>query len=108
MLPVGETTSSRFRPSSTRPRHGSGYCIWWTRMDLAYLTIKEAAALLERRELTSVELTRAALERIDWLDPGLRAFLLVTPDVALAQAREADAAIERGEAGPLTGVPMAL
>ena len=74
----------------------------------AYLTIGEAAALLANREISAVELTKQALHRIEDLDPHLHAFLTSTPDVALLQAREADRRIARGEAGPLTGIPMAL
>jgi aspartyl-tRNA(Asn)/glutamyl-tRNA(Gln) amidotransferase subunit A len=48
------------------------------------------------------------LRRIDSIDAEVHAFLLTTPDVALLQAREADRRIARGEAGPLTGIPMAL
>jgi aspartyl-tRNA(Asn)/glutamyl-tRNA(Gln) amidotransferase subunit A len=76
--------------------------------DTAYLTIEEAASLLARGESSAVELTQRALKRIDEIDSELHAFLLTTPDVALLQAREADRRIARGEAGPLTGIPMAL
>jgi aspartyl-tRNA(Asn)/glutamyl-tRNA(Gln) amidotransferase subunit A len=48
------------------------------------------------------------LRRIDSIDAEVHAFLLTTPDVALLQAREADRRIARSEAGPLTGIPMAL
>ncbi len=72
------------------------------------LTAHEAADLLARRELSSVELTRAAFERIHALDGSIHAFLTLTEDEALAQARAADERIARGEAGPLTGVPAAL
>lgn len=72
------------------------------------MSIGEAAGLLERREVSSVELTEAALRRVEALEPEIGAFLLVTPDVALLQAREADARLARGEGTTLTGVPMAL
>jgi aspartyl-tRNA(Asn)/glutamyl-tRNA(Gln) amidotransferase subunit A len=48
------------------------------------------------------------LNRIAELDPQLHAFALVTPDLALKQASEADKRLGRGEGGPLTGVPLAL
>ena len=76
-------------------------------MDIASLTIAEAHDLLARRELTSVELTRAALSRIEEARP-LNAFIRVTPDVALLDAERADRRIARGEGGLLTGIPMAL
>jgi aspartyl-tRNA(Asn)/glutamyl-tRNA(Gln) amidotransferase subunit A len=53
-------------------------------------------------------LTRAALERIDRLNGTLNAFLTVTKDLALLQARQADARLARGEQGALLGIPMAL
>ncbi|GAC1401826.1 MAG: Asp-tRNA(Asn)/Glu-tRNA(Gln) amidotransferase subunit GatA [Chloroflexota bacterium] len=73
-----------------------------------YLTISEAGALLRRREISSVELVRDHLERIDKLNPALNAYLSVTPDFALVQAARADAKLARGEGNPLTGIPMAL
>jgi|FLYL01.1.fsa_nt_gi aspartyl-tRNA(Asn)/glutamyl-tRNA(Gln) amidotransferase subunit A len=73
-----------------------------------YLTVTEAAELLRRRELSSVDLTRAAFERIARLDGEINAFLTLTEEQALAQARAADERIERGEATPLTGIPGAV
>ena len=61
------------------------------------------------RELSSVEATEAYLRRIEAHDGVLRAYLTVTGDMALAQAKEADAEIGRGRRrGPLHGVPIAL
>ena len=71
-------------------------------------TISQAAGMLARRETSSVELTRACLERIDALEGRIRAFVTVTPELALRQAEEADRRIAAGEAGPLTGVPMQI
>ena len=73
-----------------------------------YLTVHEAADLLARREVSSVELTRAALERIAALDDRIHAFLTLTEEEALAQAHVADQRIAKGEAGPLTGIPAAI
>ena len=75
---------------------------------LHYLAAHEAADLLARREVSSVELTRAAFERVRALDDSLNAFLTLTEEEALAQAEAADERIARGEAGPLTGVPGAI
>ncbi len=73
------------------------------------LSIHEAADLLRRREISSVELTRAHLERIDALDDTLRAFITRTPDLALQQAEAADRRIAAGEnVTPLTGIPLAI
>jgi aspartyl-tRNA(Asn)/glutamyl-tRNA(Gln) amidotransferase subunit A len=76
--------------------------------DFAHLTLAETAGLLRRGEVSSVELTHAALERVHAVDEHVDAFLLVAPDVALAQAREADALLARGAGNPLTGVPMGM
>jgi len=75
--------------------------------ELAYATIRELGARFRRRELSPVELVRAQLARIEALDPSLRAFVTLTADQALADARAAEAALRRGAAGPLTGVPVA-
>ncbi|MGZ8249422.1 Asp-tRNA(Asn)/Glu-tRNA(Gln) amidotransferase subunit GatA [Methylomagnum sp.] len=70
-------------------------------------TIAELALGLRKKEFSSVELTQAFLARIKQYDPVLNCFVTVTEAEALAQAQAADAAIARGEAGPLTGVPIA-
>ncbi len=72
------------------------------------LTIHEAAELLRRREITSLELTESVLHRIQETEPRLHAFITITADLALAQARQADERLDRGEAHPLTGVPAAI
>ncbi|RJQ74066.1 MAG: Asp-tRNA(Asn)/Glu-tRNA(Gln) amidotransferase subunit GatA [Desulfobacteraceae bacterium] len=77
-------------------------------MDLYALTIAQAHDLLKRRDISALELTRAVLERIDAVEPRIRAFLTVTADQALADARNADAAMARGHMAPLTGIPIAL
>jgi aspartyl-tRNA(Asn)/glutamyl-tRNA(Gln) amidotransferase subunit A len=79
-----------------------------TDQPLHYLTAHEAADLLARREVSSVDLTRAAFERIQAVDDSVHAYLTLTEDDALAQAEAADERIARGEAGPLTGIPAAV
>ena len=69
-------------------------------------TIAELGALLEQGALSSVELTSAVLEAIEQT-ASLNAFISVTPEAALAEAHAADAARARGDAGPLTGIPIA-
>ena len=77
--------------------------------DPHFLTIAEAAPLIERRALSPVELTRAFLDRIAALDPQLNAYLLVTADRAMDQARAAEAEITAGRyRGPMHGIPYAL
>ena len=75
---------------------------------LTELTAHAAAALLEAGEVSSEELTRAHLERIETLDERVKAYMTVTSELALEQARAADARRCQGERGPLLGVPMAL
>ena len=70
------------------------------------LTIHEARELLESRQVSSEELTMAALGRIEQVDSRVGAFVTVTGDAALDQARQADEAIAHGSAAPLTGIPM--
>ncbi len=77
--------------------------------DLHFLTIAQASRLIARRELSPVELTRAVLARIDALDPQINSFITVTQDVALTQARDAEAEISAGRyRGPLHGIPFGV
>jgi len=69
--------------------------------------IRELAAALAAKRISSAELARLFLDRIDALNGGLNAFISVDRDKTLAAARAADARIARGEAGPLTGIPVA-
>ena len=75
---------------------------------LEYLTVHEAHEGLISKEFSSVELTQACLDRIQQVEDRIRAFVTVTPEIALQQASEADRRIAGGEAGPLTGIPMQL
>ncbi|WP_304640972.1 amidase family protein, partial [Pseudomonas sp.] len=70
-------------------------------------TLAELSQALQSKTLSSVELTEHYLKRIDQLDSTLNSYITVTPELALEQARAADARIARGEAGPLTGIPLA-
>jgi aspartyl-tRNA(Asn)/glutamyl-tRNA(Gln) amidotransferase subunit A len=77
--------------------------------ELSYLTISEAAGLLRRKKLTPVELTEAALARIEALNPRLNAFITVTAEHARREARAAEREIARGRhRGLLHGIPIAL
>ena len=69
-------------------------------------TVAALSVALRRKEISSVELTRAFLERINKYKE-LNAFITVEPERSLAQARAADARIAKGEAGALTGIPIA-
>ena len=70
-------------------------------------TVAALAADLKARRVSSVEVTQALLARIDAAQPVLNAFVTIDRDGALAQARAADAAIAKGDAPPLAGVPIA-
>jgi aspartyl-tRNA(Asn)/glutamyl-tRNA(Gln) amidotransferase subunit A len=78
-------------------------------VDLTLLSLAEAAELVRARKVSPVELTHACLARIEKLDPQLNAFITVTAESALAEARAAESEIARGGwKGPLHGVPIAL
>ena len=72
------------------------------------MTVQRARQLLDSGEVSAVELTEAFLDRIDTIDPMLKAFVTVTPERARAQARKADERIAAGDAHALTGIPMQL
>jgi aspartyl-tRNA(Asn)/glutamyl-tRNA(Gln) amidotransferase subunit A len=77
--------------------------------DVAHLSIRELGQRLAARELSAVELTQHYLQRIDEHNAELNAFVTVDPDYSLAQAREADRSLARGDQHhPLTGIPVAL
>lgn len=79
-------------------------------MDLYQLTVPAARDLLVRRQVSSVELTRAVLDRIETVEPRVRAFVTLTPELALDQAAAADRlfAANPCETLPLTGIPGAI
>ncbi|CAN5558718.1 Asp-tRNA(Asn)/Glu-tRNA(Gln) amidotransferase subunit GatA [soil metagenome] len=76
--------------------------------ELTDLTLAAARDLLDRRELSSVELTEAHLDRIDQIDDQVQAFITVMAEQARAMAAGADATIAAGESQPMTGIPVAL
>lgn len=77
-------------------------------MDFHDLTIARAKELLKAGDISSVELTRALLDRIEQLDDGIGAFITVDGADALARAQEADKRIADGKEDTLTGIPIAL
>ena len=77
-------------------------------MEYHELTIGEAKKRLIDREISSVELTRAFLERIEKYDDDMGAFITVDKEVALKQAKKADMDIAGNNLSALTGVPIAL
>ena len=72
-------------------------------------TLTTAADLLRDRRLSSAELTQSCLANIERLNPMLNAFITVTPELALQQAKQADEEMAAGKSrGPLHGIPIAL
>ena len=77
--------------------------------DLHYLTISEAAALIESNRLSPVELVAAHLERIEQTDDHLNSFITLLADEATAAAKDAETEIRNGDyRGPLHGIPIGL
>ncbi|MEW6387796.1 MAG: Asp-tRNA(Asn)/Glu-tRNA(Gln) amidotransferase subunit GatA [Thermodesulfobacteriota bacterium] len=72
------------------------------------LSISQLAPLLSSGQVSPVEVTEELLSRIAARDNELNAYITVAAKEALAQAREAETRLRRGEAGPLTGIPLAL
>ena len=70
-------------------------------------SLKQLAAALAARQISSVELTRLFLDRIKLLNGDINAFITVDEDFSLAQAKAADARISSGNIAPLTGIPIA-
>src|SRR5229473_3597438 len=83
--------------------------------DLAFASIEEVAKLFRKRKLSPVELTRLMLARIERLNPKLNAYITVTSELALAQAKKAESELfapggrkARRDRGPLHGIPISL
>src|SRR5258706_76230 len=73
------------------------------------LSISEAAELLRQKKISPVDLATTCLDRIESLNPVLNAFITVTYEGAMAQARVAEDEIQRGQwRGPLHGIPVGL
>jgi len=78
-------------------------------MQLTNLTIREAHELLTSKQISSVELTQAMLDRIHDVDTKVKSYVTVTDDLALEQAKQADERIAKGEnVTPLTGIPFSM
>ena len=78
-------------------------------MELTSLTLEEASRRVRDKSISPVELTRACLDRIERLNPKLNAFVTVTAEQALAQAKQLEAEQRRGQIrGSLHGIPIAL
>ncbi|WP_151708937.1 Asp-tRNA(Asn)/Glu-tRNA(Gln) amidotransferase subunit GatA [Acinetobacter brisouii] len=75
--------------------------------DLHRLSIRELSEGLQSRKFSSRELTQHYLKRIEKIDAQVKSYVTVTPELALAQADAADAAIQAGNASVLAGIPLA-
>ncbi len=77
-------------------------------MSFSQMSIRQLQQALRDGKTSSVELTRACLERIAATNDQINAFVTICEESALSAAAEADRQIAAGEAGPLTGIPIAL
>jgi aspartyl-tRNA(Asn)/glutamyl-tRNA(Gln) amidotransferase subunit A len=75
---------------------------------LTDLTITEALAKLNAKDITAVELTQAHLDQIGKYEKHIKAFITLTPEVALQHAQQADEARAKGDTRPLLGIPLAI
>ena len=77
--------------------------------DTYFMSVRSLGDAIRERRLSSVDLTEGFLERAHTIGSRLNAFALLTPDLALRQARQADEEIKAGKyRGPLHGVPYAV
>ncbi len=77
--------------------------------DLHYLSLRDAATRIRRKQMSPVELTQAVLARIDAVEPRVHAFITLARESALEAARAAEAEIVAGRyRGPLHGIPLAV
>ncbi len=76
--------------------------------ELNWLSIQEAHDQLTSKQISSVELTQACLDRIDAVEGQVQSFLTITPEIALSQAANADRILAAGAGEPLTGIPLQI
>jgi len=83
---------------------------WWSEREddrPDELTLAAACSALRQKKCSAVELAQAHIRAIEKAR-ALNAFIIETPEKALAMARQSDARIARGEAGPLEGIPLGI
>jgi len=76
--------------------------------DLTQLTITEAKKLLKNKQIKAVELTEAHLKKVDQQNAKLNAFIELTPDIAVDQAKRADEKYAKGNDGIIEGIPIGV
>jgi len=73
------------------------------------LTASQISQLITSREVSAVEVTKSALDRLDQVNPSINAVVKEMPDEALAMAKSIDASLSKGESvGPLAGIPVTI
>lgn len=77
-------------------------------MKLHELTISDARRMLDAKEISSFELTKTCLERLEELEPKLNAFLAVVKEKAVRDAKKADDRMAKNDKTPLLGIPFSL
>ncbi len=77
-------------------------------MELYELTINEAHQLLKSKKISSQELTRSVLDRIEAVEDQIDAYITISAGLAMQQAEQADLSISRGHCLPLTGIPLGI
>jgi aspartyl-tRNA(Asn)/glutamyl-tRNA(Gln) amidotransferase subunit A len=77
-------------------------------MEFCQLTAHQLHEMLWRKEVTSREVTESVLRRIEKVEERIHAYITPRPESARQQAALADARFQKGEAGPLTGIPLAI
>jgi len=77
-------------------------------VDLYNLTIHQLHELLSKREVTSQEVTDSVFERIESVEEKVHAYITLTHEMAIKQAKHADGNIRQGKLNPLTGIPLAI
>src|SRR6516164_5713853 len=76
---------------------------------VAYKSAFELKAAIKKKEISPVEVVQASLDRAQALEPKINSFVTLTPELALAAAKNAEAEIMRGESGgPLQGIPISI
>jgi Asp-tRNA(Asn)/Glu-tRNA(Gln) amidotransferase A subunit family amidase len=77
--------------------------------DFTFMTALEMRRLIRTRQVSPVEIVESTLRRIEASQPSLNAFVTLTPDLAMAAAREAEKSVMAGEdTGPITGLPLSI
>jgi aspartyl-tRNA(Asn)/glutamyl-tRNA(Gln) amidotransferase subunit A len=76
--------------------------------DLTNLTLAGAVKSLKKKEISSAEITKAHLDAIDAINPGMNAYIEVTHDIAMKQAKASDQKLAKGQGGLLEGAPIGI